>query len=94
MQRLEKILAQKGFKKASKSARMAIFARSPKTRIFRKSGNGGPREIFKKSAKKKASLKRLKSTLAQMALCFNSYAVKVQTLEKFWALTAAPKVLK
>ena len=31
---------------------MAIFARSPKTRIFCKSANGGPREIFQKSPKK------------------------------------------
>ena len=50
---------------------MAIFARSPKTRIFWKSANGGPREIFQKSPKKMPSLKRPKSTLAQMALFFN-----------------------
>ena len=31
---------------------MAIFARSPKIRNICKSANGGPREIFKKSAKK------------------------------------------
>ena len=31
---------------------MAIFARSPKTRIFWKSAKGGPREIFQKSPKK------------------------------------------
>ena len=31
---------------------MAIFARSPKTRIFCKSAKGGPREIFQKSPKK------------------------------------------
>ena len=31
---------------------MAIIARSPKTRIFWKSANGGPREIFQKSPKK------------------------------------------
>ena len=50
---------------------MAIFARSPKTRIFWKSAKGGPKEIFQKSAKKIPSLKRLKSTLAQLALSFN-----------------------
>ena len=33
---------------------MAIFARSPKTRIFWKSAKGGPRESFQKSAKKVA----------------------------------------
>ena len=31
---------------------IAIFARSPKTRIFWKSAKGGPREIFKKIAQK------------------------------------------
>ena len=30
---------------------LAIFARSPKTRIFWKSAQGGPREIFQKSPK-------------------------------------------
>ena len=47
---------------------MAIFARSFKTRIFWKSAKGGPNELFQKSPKKMPSLKRLKSTLAQMAL--------------------------
>ena len=50
---------------------MAIFARSPKSRIFWKSANGGPRDIFQKSTKKMPSLKRPKSTLAQMALSSN-----------------------
>ena len=50
---------------------MAIFARSPKTRIFWKSAKGGPREIFQKSPKKMPSLKRPTSTLAQMALSSN-----------------------
>ena len=31
---------------------IAILARSPKTRIFKKSARGGPREIFQKSPKK------------------------------------------
>ena len=50
---------------------MPIFASSPKSRIFWKSANGGPREIFQKSPKKMPSLKRPKSTLAQMALSSN-----------------------
>ena len=50
---------------------MEILARSPKTRIFWKSAKGGPREIFQKSPKKMPSLKRPKSTLAQMALSSN-----------------------
>ena len=71
---------------------MAIFAKSPKSRIFWKSANGGPREIFQKSPKKMPSLKRPKSTLAQMALSSNQYALKVQRLDKILAHKAAPKV--
>ena len=70
---------------------MAIFARSPKTRIFWKSANGGPREIFKKSPKKTPSLKRPKSTLAQMALFFNYYALKLERPDKIKAQKAAQK---
>ena len=50
---------------------IAIFASSPKTRIFWKSAKGGPREIFQKSPRRKPSLKRPKSTVAQMALSSN-----------------------
>ena len=39
-----------------------------------------------------ASLKRPKSTLAQIALSSNQYALKVQRLEKILAHKAAPKV--
>ena len=69
-----------------------IFARSPKTRIFWKSANGGPRKIFQKSPKKMPSLKRPKSTLVQTASSSNQYALKVQTLDKILAHKAAPKV--
>ena len=71
---------------------MAIFARSPKTRIFWKSAKGGPREIFQKSPQKKPSLQTAKSTLAQMGLSSNKYALKVQRLEKILVQKAAPKV--
>ena len=50
---------------------IAIFTRSPKTRIFLKSAKGGPREIFQKSPKRMPSLKRPKSTVAQMLLYSN-----------------------
>ena len=71
---------------------MAHFARSPKSRIFWKSANRGPRQIFQKSPKKMPSLKRPKSTLVQMALSSNQYALKVQGLDKILAHKAAPKV--
>ena len=50
---------------------IAIFTRSPKTRIFWKSAKGGPKEIFQKSPKRMPSLKRPKSTVAQMLLSCN-----------------------
>ena len=70
---------------------MAILGRSPITRIL-KSAKGEPREIFQKSRKRMPSLKRQKSTVAQMALSSNQYALKDETLEKIQVLTAAPKV--
>ena len=48
----ERFWRKKLLKECRNGQVMANFARSPKTRIFRKSANGGPREIFKKSAKK------------------------------------------
>ena len=69
-----------------------IFARSPKTRIFQKSPKGEPRKIFQTSPKKQPSFERPKSTVAQMALSSNQYALKEQRLEKIQAQTAAPKV--
>ena len=71
---------------------MPILASSPKSRIFWKSANGGPREIFQKSPKKMPSLKRPKSTLAQMELSSNWYVLKVQRLDKSLANKVALKV--
>ena len=50
---------------------MAIFARSPKTRIFWKSLKGGRRDIFQKSPGNKPSFEWPKSPLGQMALSSN-----------------------
>ena len=69
----------------------AILARSSKTRIFWKSAKEGPREIFQKSPKKMPSLKRPTSTLVQMALSSNWYALKMQRLETISAQKAASK---
>ena len=49
---------------------IAIFARSPKTRIFWKSAKGGPREIFLKSAQKDALAEK-----AQKHCCANGIIV-------------------
>ena len=65
---------------------LAIFARSPKSRIFLKSAKGGPKEIFQKSPKKMPSFKRPKSKLAQMALSSYKYALfRAKTGEDFGA---------
>ena len=61
------------------------FCKVTQNRICWKSANGGPREIFQKSPKKMPSLKRPKSTVAQMALSSNKYALIVQRLEKILA---------
>ena len=71
---------------------MAIFGRSPKTRIFWKKANGRPRETFKKSPKKYPSLQRAKSSLAKMSLSSNFYLRILQRLEKILAHKAALKV--
>ena len=68
--------------KCLKGQVMAIFARSFKTRIILKKAKGAPREIFRKSSKKQTSFERPKSTLAQMTLSSNQYALKGQRLEK------------
>ena len=68
---------------------MAIFGRSPKTRMFGKKAKGRPRETFKKSPKKYPSLQRAKSTLAKMSLPCNLYPLILQRLEKILAQKAA-----
>ena len=64
---------------------MAIFGRSPKTRIFGKKAKVRPRETFKKSRKKYPSLQRAKSTLAKMSLSCNLYPLILQRLENILA---------
>ena len=81
--------AKSGYKECPNGQVIAIFARSPKTRIFWKSAKGGPREIFQKSPKKMPSLKRPKSTLAKMSLSCNLYPLILQRLEKILAHKAA-----
>ena len=85
-----------GTKSSSKTARMAklwqFWQGHPKPAFSKKSSKKGPKEIFQKSPKKQPSLERSKSTLAQMALSPNQYALKVQKLETILAQKAAPKV--
>ena len=57
---------------------MAIFGRSPKTRIFGKKAKVRPTETFKKSPKKYPSLQRANSTLAKMSLSCNFYKLILQ----------------
>ena len=71
---------------------IAIFGKSPKTRIFWKKAKRRPRETFKKSPKKYPSLQRAKSTLAKMSLSSNLYPLILQRLEKILTHKAALKV--
>ena len=71
---------------------MAILGRSPKTRIFRNSAKGRPREVFQKSPKKQRSLQKANSTLAQMSLPSKLYPLIMQRLKKILAQKAAPKL--
>ena len=91
VQRLENILTQNAALKVLEWPSYGNFCKVTQNPHFRKSAKGGPREIFKKSPKKKFSFERPKSTLAPMALSSNFNALKVQRLEKILAQTAAPK---
>ena len=79
-------------KKCPNGQVMAIFGRSPKTCISRKSAKGRPREVFQKSSKKQPSFERPKSTLPQITLSSIQYALELQGLEKILAQKADPKV--
>ena len=61
---------------------ITIIARSPKTCIFRKSAKGRPREVFQISPKKKPSLQKANSTLAQMSFSCKLYPLTMQRLKK------------
>ena len=63
----------------------------PKPAFSIKRAKGGPRKIFQKSPKKQPSFERPKSTLAQMALFSNLYALKLQRLERILRQTSGSK---
>ena len=79
-------------KKCPNGEVMAIFGRSPKTHIFRKSAKGRPREVFQNAPRKKPSLEWAKRTLAQMALSSKLHPLITQRLKKILAQKAAPKL--
>ena len=82
---------RKRLQKCPNGGVMAIFASSFKTGIFKKKGTGGPRKTFQKSSKKQTSFERPKSTIAQMALSSNQYALKGQGLKKILGEKSGPK---
>ena len=53
---------------------------------------GDERKFFKNRLKSVPNLKDPKSTLAQMALSFIYYALKLERLDNIWTQKAAPKV--
>ena len=65
---------------------MAIFARSPKNRIFWKSAKGGPREIFQKSFKKESSfnLKGPKALSRKWHYPLISMHLNCKNWRRFW----------
>ena len=84
MQRLEKILAQKAPSKSARMAKLWQFSQGhPKPAFSVKAQTGDQGKFFKKSPKRMTSLKRPKSTVAQMALSSNKYALKVKGLKLF-----------
>ena len=80
------------FQKCPNGQVMQIFARSPKTCIFRKRAKGRPREVFQKSPRKQPSLQWANSTLAQMSLPTKLNPLIIQRLKKILAQKAAPKL--
>ena len=62
---------------------MAIFARSPKTRIFWKSVKGGTREIFQKSPKSGPHFKGLKALWRKWHYPLNTMRVKCNNRRRF-----------
>ena len=94
LQRLENILPQTAAPKVPEWPSYGNFGKVTQKPHFLKKCKEGRKEIFQKSSKKMPSLKRPKSTLAQIALSSNQYALKVQRLEKIQAQTAAQKLPK
>ena len=82
VQRLEKILAHKAAPKVPEWPSYGNFCKVTQNPHFLKKCKGGTKGNFQKSPKKQPSFERPKSTLAQMALSCNQYALKVQRLEK------------
>ena len=91
VQRLVMIWAHNAAIKVPEWPSYGNFRQVTQTRIFWKSAKGGPRENFQTSPKKYPLFERPKSTVAQMALSSNKYALREQGLEKILAHKAPPK---
>ena len=92
VQRLQMILALTTAPKVPEWPSYGNFRKVTQIPHFRKKCKGGPGKIFQKLLKKQPSLKKPISSLAQVALSSNQYALNVQRLEKILAHKAAPKV--
>ena len=91
VQRRENILVQTAAPKVLEWPSYGNFREVIQNPHFLKKRNVWTKEIFQKSSKKQTSFERPKSTLAQMALSSNQYALKMQRLEKTLAQKAASK---
>ena len=95
MQRLEKILAQTAALKVPEWPSYGNFRKVTQNLHFQKKCKGETKRSFSKIAQKSSPpFKKANSTLAQMTLSSNKYALKVQGLEKILAQKAALKVPK
>ena len=87
VQRIETILAQKTVPKVLQWPSYGNFGKVAKNPHFLIK-----ERVFEKSPKKQPAFERPRSTLPQMALSSNQYALKDQRLENVQAQTAAPNM--
>ena len=85
-------MAQRADPKVPEWQSYGHFCKVTKNPHFLKIAKRGPKEIFQKSSKKIPSLKRLKSSLAQMSLSYKLYLLIMQKLKKILAQKAAAKL--
>ena len=93
MQRQEVILAQKAASNSARMAKLWQFSQGyPKPAFCVKVQTCDQKKFFNNRPKSSPHSKTANSTLAQMALSSNQYALKVQRLDKILAHKEAPKV--
>ena len=80
----KKFWRKKQLQKCPNRQGMAIFARSPKTRIFCKRAKGGPRKIFKNRPKSSPRMKGPKAHWRKWHYPLNSTHLRCKHWQTFW----------